>query len=173
MKRSLTWRIWLVPGVYLLGMVIGMLGAYIEAPVAGAEPLFAPDPEIIPAGEIIKRNLTVLLIMLLGSFSVGAITLFVVFINGAMLGAFLQIFSVHGLLINVIIALLPHGIFEMSAYLLAGIADMFLVSCLIQLVRNHKTFNVTLLKKALLGNLIAAILIVIGGYVESAVFLWI
>lgn len=86
-------------------MFIGMLGAYIQAPV------FEPEPNMLPADKIIMHNLRVLLIMLLGSLSFGAITLVVLFINGIVLGGFLQIFSVKGLLLNVIIALLPHGVF--------------------------------------------------------------
>ncbi len=166
MKSLLTWRFWLVPAVYIFGMFIGVLGAYIKMPV------FEPDPQMLPAREIIMHNMTVLFIMLVGSLSIGIVTLYVIFINGAVLGAFLQIFSVQGLLLNVIIALLPHGVFEISAYIIAGIADMFLVSCLIQLIRNYREFDFKILRRGLLGNLLAAVLIVIGGYIESTIFLW-
>lgn len=62
--------------------------------------------------------------------------------------------------------------FEISAYIIAGIADMFLVSCLIQLIRNYREFDFKMLRRGLLGNLLAAVLIVIGGYIEASIFLW-
>lgn len=64
-------------------------------------------------------------------FAAGVPTALLVFTNGLMLGAFLALYSSHGLLLPLLGWLLPHGIPEMLAVVLCGAAGFHIARALL------------------------------------------
>jgi uncharacterized membrane protein SpoIIM required for sporulation len=163
-------RQWLaVLGAYLCGLLLGLLAA------EGVAHQLVAHPRQLPALAIIQHNLLVLVIMFLGVLTAGAVTLLVLLINGVMLGAVVEAYAWRGKLTAVLLALAPHGILEVGAFLLAAYGDLLLVPLFWNLLRTGSRRNWhehrRVLWKALLLNGCAVALLVCAGLVEHTLFL--
>jgi stage II sporulation protein M len=156
-------------GAYCGGVIIGIVASkqvYQNA---------LTHPHQIAALAIIQHNATVLGIMFLGIITLGIVTLGVLFLNGALLGLTLGVYTLRGKLFPLLFALAPHGILEVGAFLLAGYADWFLVTELWQCIRspNKERWRQQqpMIQRCLLFNVIALVMLIVAGYIEHTLFL--
>ena len=169
MKSIRQWQAIVVAGVYIGGIILGLVIAI------AAHVQFTTHPHRIPTADIILHNWSVQGIMLLGVLSFGLVTLVTLLVNGTMFGFIMGAYALKGKLIAILLALAPHGILEISAYLLACYGDMFLVAWIWSLFRQHSQQQSGLrskwLRKAILINVTALILLAVAGYIEHTLFL--
>ena len=101
-------------------------------------------------------------------FAAGVPTALLVFQNGLMLGAFLALYDEHGLLVNLLGWLLPHGVPEIGAILLCGAGGLAMGRAI--LAPGERTTRVALMDAGRRGAVIAAgsvLLFLIAGAVEG------
>ena len=158
-----------VLGAYAGGLVLGLLAA------ANLAHQLVTHPQQLPALAIIQHNVMVLVIMFLGIMTAGLVTLLVLLINGVMFGAVVGAYAWQGKLAAILLALAPHGILEVGAFLLAGYGDLLLVSLLWRLLRTNgwKTWRQQrqALWKCLLLNGCAIFLLIFASLIEHTLFL--
>jgi uncharacterized membrane protein SpoIIM required for sporulation len=167
MAHSKPW--FAVLGAYVCGLLLGLLAAEDMAHRLVAR------PHQLPALEIIQHNLLVLVIMFLGILTVGTVTLLVLLINGIMLGAVVGAYAWRGKLIAVLLALAPHGILEIGAFLLAAYGDLLLVPLFWNFLRTGRWRSWyehrQMLWRALHLNSCAVALLICAGLIEHTLFL--
>jgi stage II sporulation protein M len=78
------------------------------------------DQPLLLAGNLFLNNLQACVFLFLGGATFGLITLFVIGTNGLVIGAILQLVTGEKGLLYVLAAILPHGIFEIPAFIIAG-----------------------------------------------------
>lgn len=115
--------------VLLIGLVAGIaIAEWINALPAGSTPPVAADrPRAAePRGWdllvfILRRNMTVFVMLLLGVVSAGAVTVVVLLGNGLALGQLIGFAGASGMSrVDVALLLLPHGVLEVGALCVAG-----------------------------------------------------
>jgi Uncharacterized membrane protein len=87
------------------------------------------SPEIFV--KLFFNNLEACLLLFLGGASFGILTIFIMSLNGILIGAIMEIVSKDHPLIFVAAAILPHGIFEIPAFILSGALGIMLAQSLI------------------------------------------
>jgi len=108
--------------VFVVGLVFGSAAALAVEPTLLSE--LARRREVLPdrltTWYILSNNARVLSLMVLGTFSLGLVTLFALFVNGVVVGLIgtLALANVSPLVLAAL--LVPHGILEIPAFLLAG-----------------------------------------------------
>jgi len=108
--------------VFVVGLVFGSAAALAVEPALLSE--LARRREMLPdrltTWYILSNNARVLSLMVLGTFSLGLVTLFALFVNGVVVGLVgtLALANVSPLVLAAL--LVPHGILEIPAFLLAG-----------------------------------------------------
>jgi uncharacterized membrane protein SpoIIM required for sporulation len=122
--------------IFLLGALVGGFGTVLDENVAvlilggtfverihkgefWVEKIFNVTPHSIASAGILTNNLSVA-IALFALGVTGGLTALLLFTNGAMLGTVLVLCAQYGLLHRVIPFIIPHGLIEISAILLAG-----------------------------------------------------
>lgn len=78
------------------------------------------DQPLLLAGNLFLNNLQACVLLFLGGATFGLITIFVIGTNGLVIGAILQLVTGEKGLLYVSAAILPHGIFEIPAFIIAG-----------------------------------------------------
>ena len=115
--------------VLLVGMAAGLaIAEWINAMPAGSTPPVAADKPRAAAptgwqlfGFILRRNVTVFLMLLLGVVSAGLVTVVVLLGNGLAIGQLIGFAGASGMSrVDVAHLLLPHGVLEMGALCVAG-----------------------------------------------------
>jgi stage II sporulation protein M len=86
-------------------------------------------PEIFV--RIFINNLEACVLLLLGGASFGILTLFVLSLNGILIGSVMEIVHQNHSPVFVAAAILPHGIFEIPAFILSGALGILLAQALI------------------------------------------
>ena len=84
-----------------------------------ATQILSDSPAVI-AGKIFLNNLSACLLLFLGGASLGVVTLLILSINGLLIGAVAELVRQQQGMLFVAAALVPHGIFEIPAFLIAG-----------------------------------------------------
>jgi stage II sporulation protein M len=77
------------------------------------------------------NNLQACILLFLGGASFGILTIFIMSLNGIVIGAIMQLVSKDHTPLFVAAAILPHGIFEIPAFILAGALGILLAQSLI------------------------------------------
>jgi len=77
------------------------------------------------------NNLGACLLLFLGGASFGILTIFIMSLNGIVIGAIMEIISKGHSALFVATALLPHGIFEIPAFIISGALGVLLAQSLI------------------------------------------
>ncbi|MCX6684622.1 MAG: stage II sporulation protein M [Methanoregula sp.] len=77
------------------------------------------------------NNLEACLLLFLGGASFGIITIFIMSLNGVLIGSIMEIVHKDHSVVFVIAAILPHGIFEIPAFILSGALGILLAQTLI------------------------------------------
>lgn len=78
------------------------------------------DSPAVLAGKLFLNNLTTCLLLFLGGASLGLVTLLVLSVNGLLIGMLMELVRQQQGLLFIAAALIPHGIFEIPAFLIAG-----------------------------------------------------
>jgi stage II sporulation protein M len=87
---------------------------------------FLSDPPPLLAFKIFLNNLGSCLLLFLGGVTLGAFTLLILTVNGLLIGAVVEFVRQQQGTIFVVAALVPHGIFEIPAFILAGALGLLL-----------------------------------------------
>ncbi|HUT38199.1 MAG TPA: stage II sporulation protein M [Methanoregula sp.] len=77
------------------------------------------------------NNLEACLLLFLGGASFGILTIFIISLNGILIGSILEIVHKDHSVAFVVAAILPHGIFEIPAFILSGALGILLAQSLI------------------------------------------
>ncbi|WP_292517394.1 stage II sporulation protein M [Methanoculleus sp.] len=96
-------------------------GEEIMALFAGqvAGQILSDSPAVL-AGKLFLNNLSACLLLFLGGASLGVVTVLVLSVNGLLIGAVTEFVRQEQGLAFIAAALVPHGIFEIPAFLIAG-----------------------------------------------------
>jgi stage II sporulation protein M len=87
-----------------------------------------------PAEQCLKifiNNFAACILLFLGGASFGILTIFIMSLNGIVIGAIIEIIHESHSLLYVAAALLPHGIFEIPAFIVSGALGILLAQSLI------------------------------------------
>ena len=81
--------------------------------------------------KLFANNLQACILLFLGGATFGILTIFIMSINGIVIGAIMEIVHKDHSLLFVAAALLPHGIFEIPAFIISGALGILLAQSLI------------------------------------------
>ncbi len=81
--------------------------------------------------KLFANNLEACILLFFGGASFGILTIFIMSLNGIVIGAIMQIVSKGHSAVFVAAALVPHGIFEIPAFILSGALGILLAQSLI------------------------------------------
>lgn len=81
--------------------------------------------------KLFTNNLQACILLFLGGTSFGILTIFIMSLNGIVIGAIMEIVSKDHTPLFVAAAIIPHGIFEIPAFILAGALGVLLAQSLI------------------------------------------
>jgi stage II sporulation protein M len=81
--------------------------------------------------KLFANNLGACILLFLGGASFGILTIFIMSLNGIVIGAIMEIVHLEHPAIYVAAALLPHGIFEIPAFIISGALGILLAQSLI------------------------------------------
>lgn len=154
--------------IFLIGHTIGYFGCgHLHAKGAEAD-LFLSLPAHRTALDFIVNNIKVTFIMILsGILTCGAATVFLLFINGIIMGESIGVALEKMPAGEVLFRVLPHGIFEVPAMLLAGTVGFISLRIIIAFLRERKIdYKSELLNT---GQLVIAmiLLLLVAGIVEA------
>ncbi|MCX6696023.1 MAG: stage II sporulation protein M [Methanoregula sp.] len=83
------------------------------------------------AVKLFANNLEACILLFLGGASFGILTIFIMSLNGIVIGAILEITRHDHSVLFVAAAILPHGIFEIPAFIIAGALGIVLAQSLV------------------------------------------
>ena len=113
----------------------------MQNPVIGENLMKLFEKEV--AGEIMGKdsteifvklffnNLEACILLFLGGASFGILTIFIITLNGILIGAIMEIVHTDHSVAFVAAAILPHGIFEIPAFIISGAIGILLAQSLI------------------------------------------
>ena len=81
--------------------------------------------------KLFANNLEACILLFLGGASFGILTIFIMSLNGIVIGAIMEIISKDHSALFVAAALVPHGIFEIPAFIISGALGILLAQVLI------------------------------------------
>ncbi|MFA6226451.1 MAG: stage II sporulation protein M [Methanoregula sp.] len=81
--------------------------------------------------KLFMNNLEACILLFLGGASFGILTIFIISLNGIMIGAIMEIIHKDHSWVFIGAALLPHGIFEILAFIISGALGILLAQSLI------------------------------------------
>jgi stage II sporulation protein M len=81
--------------------------------------------------KLFANNLQACILLFLGGASFGILTIFIMSLNGIVIGAIMQLVSKDHTALFVAAAIVPHGIFEIPAFILSGALGILLAQSLI------------------------------------------
>lgn len=84
------------------------------------------DPPAVLAGKLFLNNLVACLLLFLGGASFGFVTMLILSVNGLLIGAIMELMRQQQGTLFIAAALVPHGIFEIPAFLIAGSLGLLL-----------------------------------------------
>jgi stage II sporulation protein M len=126
--------------LFLTTMCVGWIGAAHD-PAVGQELLKLFEKEV--AGEmtgenpvdmcvkLFANNLEACIFLFIGGASFGIFTIFIMSLNGIVIGAIMEIVSKNHSALFVAAAILPHGVFEIPAFIISGALGIMLAQSLI------------------------------------------
>ena len=81
--------------------------------------------------KLFANNLEACILLFLGGASFGILTIFIMSLNGIVIGAIMEMVSKEHSALFVAAAILPHGIFEIPAFIISGALGILLAQSLI------------------------------------------
>ena len=126
--------------LFFATITVGWAGT-VENPSIGQDLLKLFEKEVAgqmstenPADMCIKlfaNNLEACILLFLGGASFGILTIFIMSLNGIVIGAIMEIVHKDHSVLFVAAAILPHGIFEIPAFIISGALGILLAQSLI------------------------------------------
>jgi len=126
--------------LFFATITVGWVGA-AQNPSVGQELLRLFEKEVAgqmdgtdPFDMCVKlfvNNLQACILLFLGGVSFGILTIFIMSLNGIVIGAIMELVSKDHTPLFVAAAILPHGIFEIPAFILSGALGILLAQSLI------------------------------------------
>lgn len=156
----------------VVGFLLGSSVPVVSLPMSDGSGANGFFPPLTTTGLAIN-NLTAMFVLLLGSVSFGLVTLAGLVLNGLLIGAVLGI-AVQQLQPIVVVALiLPHGVLEIPALLIAAAVSLRFARLTVRYIRGLETELVTTQDIREAGWLVAtaATLIIIAAYIEANITL--
>jgi len=98
------------------GVGAEVMALFSEQVVAG---LLSDSPAVL-AVKLFLNNLSTCLLIFLGGASLGVVTVLILSVNGLLIGMVTELVRQQQGMLYIAVALLPHGIFEVPALLVAG-----------------------------------------------------
>jgi stage II sporulation protein M len=157
-------------------LLIGWIGA-AQHPEIGEQLLHLFEKEV--AGQVIggssfeiclkifSNNLEACILLFLGGASFGILTIFIMSLNGIVIGAIIQLVQQKHSLAFVAAAILPHGIFEIPGFVLAGALGMLFSQALVNEYYGTGDAAVTAAKLSRQFVLLVLPLIAVAAVVEA------
>jgi len=99
-----------------------------EKEIAGQ---ISPTESVDMALKLFTNNLQACILLFLGGASFGILTILIMSLNGIVIGAIMEMVRKDHTFLYVAAALLPHGIFEIPAFILSGALGILLAQSLI------------------------------------------
>ncbi|ADQ44958.1 protein of unknown function DUF95 transmembrane [Caldicellulosiruptor kronotskyensis 2002] len=114
---------------------------------------------------ILKNNLRVYLVILtLGTISFGLVSAFILITNGLIVGIVSTIYAKQTSILKTLLLILPHGIFEISAFVIGSVASaIFLKEAISKKQPNLKEA----FKKFFALSIAGALLVVFAAFIEA------
>jgi stage II sporulation protein M len=81
--------------------------------------------------KLFANNLEACILLFLGGASFGILTIFIMSLNGIVIGAIMELVSKNHSAVFVAAAILPHGIFEIPAFIISGALGILMAQSLI------------------------------------------
>lgn len=130
-----------------------------------------PNLDNVSFNHLLSNNLFVILLLLSGSLFFGSTTLLELCLNGLYFGFYLSLLDIQN--IDAVILILPHGILEIPAIIIAGAAGFKIPYEIVRYLLGKKEVILTKedIKEYLTLALISIVLIVIAAWVEANVTL--
>lgn len=125
------------------------------------------DTSAMLAAKVFLNNLQACIILFLGGASLGLLTAFVLAANGLVIGAIIEVVREERGLVFVLAAILPHGIFEVPAFVIAGALGFLLARGLWQDLQGTGDANVTALRLGRHFVTIVVPLIAVAAIIEA------
>jgi Uncharacterized membrane protein len=126
--------------LFIVAMLVGWIGT-AHTPAIGEQIMALFQKEVAgqitvdnPAdmcAKLLANNLEACIMLFLGGASFGIITLFILGLNGVVIGSVTEIVSQGHSAAFIAAALLPHGIFEIPAFIIAGALGFCMAQSLI------------------------------------------
>jgi stage II sporulation protein M len=139
-NSPLTNAIIIISLLFCATITVGWVGT-MKNPAIGEDLMKLFEKEV--AGQIMGKdsleifvrlffnNLEACLLLFLGGASFGILTIFIMSLNGILIGSIMEIVHKDHSVAFVIAAILPHGIFEIPAFILSGALGILLAQSLI------------------------------------------
>ena len=139
-NSPLTNAIIIISLLFCTTITVGWVGT-MQNPAVGENLMKLFEKEV--AGQIMGKdstdifvklffnNLEACLLLFLGGASFGILTIFIMSLNGILIGSIMEIVHKEHSVAFVIAAILPHGIFEIPAFILSGALGVLLAQSLI------------------------------------------
>ena len=154
---------------YCIGFLLSLTIPYLNLNIKYA---YIKDTQKLSFTTILKSNLRVTLLLLLGAFLFGTTTVLNLIYNGLYTALIIRDSLLKGInTISIILLILPHGIFEIPAIIIAGAAGFKIPYEIIRYLAGKKERPLTKedIKEYLTLALISIILIVIAAWIEANV----
>ncbi len=126
--------------LFMTTMCVGWIGSG-QNPEVGTQLLSLFEKEVAGqlsggnpsdmAMKLFVNNLEACILLFLGGASFGIFTIFIMSLNGIVIGAIMEIVSKEHTALFVAAALVPHGIFEIPAFIISGALGILLAQALI------------------------------------------
>ncbi|MDD4137836.1 MAG: stage II sporulation protein M [Methanoregula sp.] len=126
--------------LFMTTMCVGWIGS-AQNPAVGQQLLTLFEKEVAGqlsggdpadmAAKLFANNLEACIFLFLGGASFGILTIFIMSLNGIVIGAIMELVSKEHTALFVAAALIPHGIFEIPAFIISGALGILLAQALI------------------------------------------
>ena len=117
---------------------------------------------------ILKNNMRVYLILIVaGTLTFGLVSLFVLMLNGVIVGAVAALSAKHTSVGKTLLLLLPHGVIEIFAFLIGSVASVIFLENLV-LEKKKEDFKIVF-KRFCILSILGAVLVVVAAFIEAYV----
>jgi len=152
---------------FLLGSAVPVDA--LAAPDGGSNGVFPPLTTV----DLAVNNLVAMAVLLLGAVSLGIVTILGLVLNGLVIGAVIGIALQQTTPLAVAVLILPHGVLEIPALLIAAAVGLRFARLTVRYIRGLEEELLTRRDLREAGWLVAvsALLIVVAAYIEANVTL--
>lgn len=168
-RRWLGWHLVAALAVFAFSAFAGyaVVGAIPVEALSSAIPSESPLPEFgfLP---ILFNNLRALLLMFLGAVTGGLLSLFGLFVNGALVGGVVAVVARETTWVVILAALVPHGVIELSAFFMAAAVGLRVPHRLVRYLTGYDERPLTRVEAfelVVLGALMV-VMIVVAAWIE-------